>query len=446
MEIPHSAAAALDKLESAGFESYAVGGCVRDSLLGREAHDWDLCTAATPEEMKCVFAGERVIETGLKHGTLTVLMPDMPLEITTFRTESGYSDCRHPDSVAFVRDIHEDLSRRDFTVNAMAYSPRRGLRDDFGGREDLQNGIIRCVGEADKRFGEDALRILRALRFAARYDFAIAPETAEAVRKNRALLGHVSPERIFSELKGILCAHGAGQMLLEFPDVFFVFLPEMEPMFGFDQHRPESHQWDIWGHTAHTVDAVAPDEILRLAAFFHDSGKPQTFETDENGHGRFYGHAAASAKLAEKILRRLRCDNETREAVMTLTENHEMLTGHSKKRLRRLLAEIGEENMHRLMLLRRADAAAHTREMCAKLLVLADEDERLLDEILSEPKCLHVRDLAVTGGDLLALGMKPGCAVGEILSHLLDAVMDETLPNEREALLSAAKKEIKAYE
>ena len=446
MELPRDVVWALWKLESAGWESYAVGGCVRDSLLGREPHDWDLCTAAPPEEMKKVFAGERVIGTGLKHGTLTVLAPSMPLEITTFRTEGGYSDCRHPDSVSFVRDIHEDLARRDFTINAMAYSPTRGLRDDFGGREDLQNGVIRCVRDADERFNEDALRILRALRFAARYDFSIAPETAEALRKNRALLARISPERIFSELKGILCARGAGKMLLEFPEVFFVPLPEMEPMLGFEQHRPDCHRWDVWGHTAHAVDAVAPDPILRLTMFFHDCSKPHCLTFDESGRGHFYTHPAESAVLTDTMLRRLRCDNETRETVVTLVANHEMQTGHSKKAVRRLLAKIGEENMRRLMLIRRADAAAHADEARVRLSALADADEQLLNELIAEQGCLHIQDLAVTGGDIVALGVQPGRAVGEILSHLLDAVLDETLPNEREALLSEAKKEMSSYE
>ena len=279
MRLPEDAARALEKLESAGWESYAVGGCVRDSLLGIEPHDWDLCTAAPPEAMKKVFAGERVIETGLKHGTLTLLAPSGPLEITTFRTESGYSDCRHPDRVSFVRDIHADLARRDFTVNAMAYSPVRGLRDDFGGREDLRNGVLRCVGDPGERFREDALRILRALRFAARFGLTIEEKTAAALRENRELLRNISPERIFSELKGILCARGAGEMLLAFPEVFFVILPELAPMRGFDTRRPQNHCWDVWGHTAHAVDAIAPESVKVVVKSLH-GGMPYVAPTD----------------------------------------------------------------------------------------------------------------------------------------------------------------------
>lgn len=447
MKLPQDAARALEMLESAGWESYAVGGCVRDSLLGIEPHDWDLCTAAPPEEMKKVFAGERVLETGLKHGTLTLLAPGGPMEITTFRTESGYSDGRHPDSVSFVRDIHADLARRDFTVNAMAYSPVHGLRDDFGGQEDLKNGVLRCVGDPGERFREDALRLLRALRFAARFDLTIEEKTAAALRENRALLSNVSPERIFSELKGILCARGAGEMLLRFPEVFFAFLPELAPMQGFDTRRPQNHCWDVWGHTAHAVDAIEPRTVLRLTMLFHDSGKPETFRFDTKaGFGRFPGHPAISARIADAALRDLRCDNATRERVITLVENHEMRTGHSKKDLRRLLAKIGEENMRDLLLVRRADAAAHAPEAAARLAALADEDERILKELLTERGCLHVKDLAVSGNDLLLLGLKPGAAVGETLARLLDRVLDEEIPNEKEALLAAARKEIQEHE
>ena len=447
MMLPEDAARALEKLESAGWESYAVGGCVRDSLLGIEPHDWDLCTAAPPEKMKKVFAGERVIETGLKHGTLTLLAPSGPIEITTFRSESGYSDCRHPDRVSFVRNIHADLARRDFTVNAMAYSPARGMRDDFGGREDLKNGVLRCVGDPGERFREDALRILRALRFAARFALTVEEETAAALRENRELLAHISPERIFSELKGILCARGAGEMLLSFPEVFFVFLPELAPMRGFDMRRPQNHCWDVWDHTAHAVDAIAAEPVLRLAALFHDSGKPETFRYDaQAGFGRFPGHPAISARIADTALRRLRCDNATRERVLILVENHEMRTGHGKKELRRLLARIGEENMRDLLRMRRADAAAHAPEAAARLAALADEDERLLNEIAAEHGCLCVKDLAVSGNDLLALGLKPGPAVGETLSRLLDLVLDEAMPNEKEALLAAARKEMQTHE
>ena len=446
MVLPENVVQVLSRLENAGWESYAVGGCVRDALLGIEPHDWDLCTAAPPEEMKKVFASERMLETGIKHGTLTLLTPSGPLEITTFRTESGYSDRRHPDSVSFVSDVHADLARRDFTVNAMAYSPRHGLRDDFHGREDLKNGILRCVGDPGERFREDALRILRALRFAARFDLTIEKKTAAALRKDRELLHSVSPERIFSELKGILSAPYAGKMLLAFPEVFFVFLPELAPTLGFDTRRPQNHCWDVWGHTAHAVDAIEPESCLRLAMLFHDSGKPRTFRFDARaGHGKFPRHPKLGAEIADAALRRLRCDNATRKTVTMLVENHEMRTGHEKNDLRRLLSELGEENMRRLLLVRRADAAAHAPKAAARLAALADGDERRLNEILAEGGCLHVRDLAVNGDDLASLGVPAGPAVGKMLSCMLDRVMDGALPNEKEALLRAARKEMEQW-
>ncbi len=439
IHIPEYAALALDALESAGWESYAVGGCVRDALLGIEPHDWDITTAAPPEQVKAVFAGERVVDTGLKHGTVTLLTDGGPLEITTFRTEGTYTDNRHPDQVVFVTDVHEDLRRRDFTINAMAYSPSRGLRDDFGGRDDLAAGRIRCVGSPDLRFREDALRILRGMRFAARFGFSVEPETAAAMDGNRQLLGGISPERIFSELKGIVSAPGAGQALRAFPQIVFTILPELQDMYGFDQRRPRAHSWDVWEHTLRALEASPPDAVVRLAVLFHDCGKPASFSPDpESGEGRFYGHAALGAEIADAALRRLRCDNAARESVTALVECHEMLDGHGKKPVRRLLSRLGERDMHRLMEVMRADAAAHTPEVCAKRLALLAEDERCLEELIAEQSCLSVRDLAVGGRDLMALGVAPGPAMGRILAALTEEVMDEKLPNEPAALLRRA--------
>ncbi len=437
--VPEYVRRVLSALEGASWESYAVGGCVRDALLRREPHDWDVTTAARPEAVKAVFAGERVIDTGLKHGTVTLLTEGGPVEITTFRTEGAYSDSRHPDRVSFVSDVHEDLCRRDFTVNAMAYSPDRGLRDDFGGQEDLRAGVIRCVGDPDERFREDALRILRALRFAARYGFVIEEATAAAMERNRELLLRLSPERVFSELKGILIAPGAGAMLRDYPEIFFTVLPELRPMRGFDQRRPHAHLWDVWDHTAYAVDAAEPEPVLRLTMLLHDAGKPETFSIDpETGLGRFYGHPAASARIAETVLRRLRCDNATLKSVVSLAERHGMLDGHGKKAMRRILSRLGEEDTRRLLAVCRADAAAHTPETCAVRLERLAMDEEALDELLREGSCLSVRDLAVGGRELTAQGFRPGPALGKTLQRLTEEVMDEKLPNEREALLRRA--------
>ena len=438
--MPAAAAAALEALESAGYESYVVGGCVRDSLLGRTPHDWDLCTAAPPEQVEAVFAGQRVLETGLKHGTVTLLTEEGPLEITTFRSDGPCSDGRHPDTVSFVRDIHEDLRRRDFTVNAMAWSPRRGLRDDFGGREDLNRGRIRCVGDPHARFEEDALRILRALRFAARYGFAIEPATAAAVWEDREKLARISPERVFSELKGILCGAGAGEMLRAFPDVIFTVLPELAPCQGFDQRMPRHHPYDVWEHITRTVDAVPPEEILRLTMLFHDSGKPASFSLDpETGEGHFYGHPEIGAQIADEALRRLRCDTATREAVTALVACHDFRSNGSKKAVRRLLARLGEVNLRRLRLVTLADAAAHTPETERRMIARAEETGALLEEILAEKPSRTTEDLAIGGADLLELGMAPGPAIGKLLRELLEDVWDEKTPNEREALLRRAR-------
>ncbi|MBR6115317.1 MAG: HD domain-containing protein [Oscillospiraceae bacterium] len=437
--IPPCAAGILEALEAAGYESYAVGGCVRDAMLGLTPHDWDVCTAARPDQIEAVFAGKRVIATGIAHGTVTVLFDGCPVEITTFRSDGEYSDGRRPDGVTFVDDVHEDLLRRDFTVNAMAYSPTRGLRDDFGGQEDLSARRLRCVGCADDRLREDSLRILRGLRFAARYGLAADPETDRSLRENRRLLSNVSAERIFAELKGILTAPGAGAVMLAYPEIFFAVFPEMAPMLGFDQHLPGVHQYDVWGHTACAVDAAPPDTAVRLTMFFHDCGKPATFFLDpETGRGRFYGHPEAGAETADALLRRLRSDNALRETVTELIRCHSHHAGQTRKALRRLLSRLGEERMRLLFSVWRADAAAHTPQTFQKRLPLIEQEERVFEELLSEGSCRSVRDLAVGGRDLLALGAAPGPALGAVLQSLLDEVMDEQLPNERDALLRRA--------
>ena len=437
--IPLWARSALEALEAAGYESYAVGGCVRDSLLGRTPHDWDVCTAAAPEQVEAVFAGERIIETGLRHGTVTLLREGHPLEITTFRTETGYSDGRHPDRVDFVRDVGEDLRRRDFTVNAMAWSPLRGLRDDFGGREDLRRGIIRCVGRPEDRFGEDALRILRALRFAARYGFTIEENTAAALRARAPDLKRIAPERIFAELKGLLIGPGAGGMLRAFPEVIFTVLPELAPCLGFDQRMPENHPYDVWGHITRAVDAAPPEELLRLTMLFHDAAKPAAFRWDEaDRRARFPDHPRLSAALADRALRSLRCDNATRETVTLLVGYHDFRANGSRPAVRRALAALGEENMARLRLVTLADAAAHTPAAAARMRSRAAETQALLEEILAGDRCDRVEDLAVGGRDLMELGFS-GPAVGKTLRRLLEEIWDEKRPNEREALLRRAR-------
>ncbi len=431
----------LAALRAAGYEAYPVGGCVRDSLMGREPADWDICTAALPAETERVFAGCRLIETGLKHGTVAVLTEAGPVEITTFRTDGTYADGRHPDHVTFVPDLKEDLARRDFTVNAMALAPDGTVIDPFGGREDLAAGLIRCVGEPDERFGEDALRILRALRFASKLDFEIEPATARSLRENRALLDKVARERVFAELKGLLIGPGAGRVLLAFAPVIFQVIPELAAAAGFDQRNPH-HIHDVWTHTAMAVDAAPRDEVLRLAMLLHDVAKPEMFFTDEAGVGHFYGHGERGAEMADGILRRLKCDNDTRERVCLLIANHDICPPQTPRAMRRLLAKVGEDAVRQLLDCWRADCADRADAVLAADTpweTLIGTAGRILTELLAEPApCFSVRSLAVNGRDILALGVEKGPAVGRILEGLLTSVLEGETPNEREALLKKA--------
>ena len=309
-ELSEGAKKVIEMLEEAGYEAFAVGGCVRDSLLGKKPFDFDVTTSASPEEMKEVFRNEHVIETGIKHGTLTVLINKEPVETTSFRVEKGYSDNRRPEKVEFVRSLSEDLSRRDFTINALAYNEKTGIVDLFGGISDLEHGTVRCVGNPDKRFNEDALRIMRALRFASVLGFEIEEETAASIKRNCGLLNNISSERISSELSKLLCGKNAAKILLEHPEPFFVIIPELSVLKGFDQ-RHFRHHLDAFGHTAAVLEAVPPVLELRLAALLHDIAKPLCQTVDENGTGHYYGHAQIGAKLSEEILTKLKFDNET---------------------------------------------------------------------------------------------------------------------------------------
>ena len=429
----------LAALRRAGYEACPVGGCVRDGLMGREPADWDLATSALPEQTEAALAGYRLVETGLKHGTVTALTAGGPVEITTFRTDGTYRDGRHPDSVAFVPSLAEDLARRDFTVNAMALGPAGEVIDLFGGREDLQAGVIRCVGEPARRFGEDALRILRALRFASKLDFSVEPETARRALADRALLDRVSRERVMAELMGILIGPGAGRVLRQYGPVIFQVIPELAPQAGFDQQNPH-HIHDIWTHTAMAVDAAAPEPVLRLTMLLHDVGKPAAFFTDEAGVGHFYGHGETGAEMADGILRRLRCDTATRERVCLLIRNHDIKPPKTPKAARRLLARLGEDAARQLVACWRADNADRPAAVRARNMALIDEWEKLLAEALAGPApCFSVKSLAVDGRDIMALGVPEGPAVGRALEALFSRVLDGELANRREELLEAAR-------
>ncbi len=436
MDIPENVRAVLRTLEAAGHEAWCVGGCVRDAMLGKTPEDWDVTTSAPPQETLTVF-GSQAEPTGLKHGTVTVKTPGGPVEVTTYRIDGMYRDHRRPESVTFTRSVEEDLARRDFTVNAMAWNLRGELRDPFGGREDLRRGLLRCVGDPDRRFQEDALRILRGLRFSSALGLAIESGTAAAVLRNREGLGDIAPERIQVEFFKLLPGKQAAEVLRGYPEVFGVFWPELLAMVGFDQ-RNRHHCYDVWEHTLHALDAVPGDLVLRCTMLLHDVGKPDSFTLDEAGVGHFYGHPAVSRDLADGMLRRLKCGTDFRETVVRLVEWHDKDIPRTDKSIRRALRILGEEDLRRLILVKRADNLGQAPEFWERQREL-DKAEKILDKLLAEDACFSLKQLAVKGGDLLALGFS-GPAVGAALEELLEKVMDGALPNERGALLAALQK------
>lgn len=433
---PATVQTALDMLCAAGFEAYIVGGCVRDALRGTEPHDWDCTTNAKPQEICACFRDFHVIETGLQHGTVTVVIEHNPIEITTFRIDGVYADHRRPDSVTFTDSLTDDLARRDFTVNAMAYHPARGLIDPFHGADDLQSGLIRCVGSPKDRFDEDGLRILRAMRFASVLDFTVDPQTADAIHTQKDLLHHISAERIDTELTKLLCGKAAERVLTEFADVLFTVLPELEPMHGFDQRNPH-HDYDVFTHTLKAVTACPPEPVLRWAALLHDTGKPHTFTEDERG-GHFYGHAAVSVEIAKRALNAMKCDRKRYDRVLLLVDQHDTVLNGTEKQLKRLVRKIGEDAAEQLLLLHKADVTAQAACHRAERIAESDRLLAMLAMLREADACMSLKQLAVSGDDLLAIGIPQGKAVGQMLNRLLEAVMDGSLPNEHDALLAYA--------
>ena len=435
----------LRRLQELGHEAFYVGGCVRDALMGLPPKDLDLSTSATPEQIEAAFSDCRVIETGIRHGTVTVRFEGQSLEITTFRLDGAYTDGRHPDRVSFASRVEEDLARRDFTVNAMAWSPERGLVDPFGGQADLKAGILRCVGDPRLRFTEDALRILRGLRFSAVLDFALESETAQAARDLREGLCRISAERIQAELLKLLCGPACERVLLDFPEILAVPIPELSPMVGFDQKNPH-HCYDVWTHSVKVTAAVPARPDLRLAALLHDVGKPACFTLDDTGVGHFYGHGEAGEQIARTILDRLRLDRATRERVLTLVRHHDRpILPPEEKTVKRLLGRFGTEGFFALMALKRADNLAQHPDYRGRL-AQYDEIEAMARRILATKQPFCLKDLAVTGTDLLALGYAPGPELGAALQELLRRVMEENLPNTRQILLKEAEKRRKTIQ
>ena len=436
MFLPEYVRQCIDVLESAGYACYAVGGCVRDACLGRTPEDYDLCTNATPDAIKALFTHCTLVLAGEKHGTVGVVTEGGVVEITTFRTEGGYEDSRHPDWVEFVDSVEGDLARRDFTVNAMAYSPTRGFADPFGGREDLKQGILRAVGDPYTRFEEDALRILRGVRFSVRFGLTPEAKTLAAMKDLAPTMEKLASERVFDELCKLLPLVTA-QNLLDFAPILTQVLPELTPTVGFLQHSPH-HAYDVFTHTAYVTEAVPGILPLRWAALLHDAGKVAAFSLDENGRGHFYGHAEISAKLAEEALLRLKAPTALRQQVVFLISHHMLNLPAERKPLRRALSKYGEENLMLLLALQEGDF--HSKGVVGESADFSQIRD-LLNQLLQEDACLHIKDLAVSGHDLMALGLS-GREIGGALEQLLEWVLEEKLPNEKAALLRAVREEI----
>ena len=449
IEIPASAALILNLLEGAGFEAYVVGGCVRDAIMGRIPNDWDITTSAKPEETKTVLARASIqtADTGIRHGTITAIIGSVPFEITTYRSEGTYSDGRHPDSVSFLDRIDGDLARRDFTINAMAYSPIRGFVDRFSGREDIEKKLIRAVGEPEKRFGEDALRILRCIRFASQLGFSIDPKTSRAVHESRDLLKQVSVERIWTEFSKLLCGKDAVEILREYRDVVAVFIPEIAEEFDFNQYNLY-HRYDVWEHTLHALQAAPSDAdaAFRFAVLLHDIAKPRCYTFDEEkGIGHMYGHEKVGAEIASEICIRLKLPNAQRHRIVSLVAHHMFTIPDTPKSMRRFLVKHGEEGARELFQMRICDRTGMgiPVDPINKLSIAFARAQELLEEELAEQTVFKLKDLAINGHELLELGCEQGPLIGKTLNELFAEVVDGDLPNDHEILRSKAEEMLK---
>lgn len=436
IKIPKNANLIIKMLESHGHEAYVVGGCVRDSILDREPKDWDICTSATPDQVLDIFRLFSVIKTGLKHGTVTIVILGEPYEVTTYRIDGEYSDSRHPDNVEFTKSLREDLSRRDFTINAMAYNDKDGLIDYFGGCQDLERRTIRCVGYPGDRFSEDALRILRAIRFSSQLSFHIHPNTRVSMFTAKDDILKVSAERIRTELVKTLTGTSAEYTLGMYAGIIAVIIPEILPMIGLDQKNPY-HDHDVWDHTLNSIMGIQNHPVLRLTMLFHDIGKPECMVVGEDGVGHFYGHPDKSAEIAVRVMKRLRFDTQTINTVKILVENHDAHLVASDKYVRKMLRSLGEENTRLLIKVRRADILAQSTKSLPSLQGIIQFEE-VLEKVLREEQCFSLKDLAVNGNDLIGLGMMTGKRVGNTLQRLLDMVIEDEVENDKAALLAAA--------
>lgn len=442
INIPEGAQFIIRLLEGDCHEAYVVGGCVRDSILGLEPHDWDICTSATPDEVLALCARHsiRTIATGLKHGTVTIRTPSIGAwyEVTTFRIDGEYSDGRHPDSVTFTSDVHKDLARRDFTMNAMAYNDAVGLIDPFGGEKALRNKEISCVGNPADRFQEDALRVMRALRFASTYGFSIEENTEKAIHQFAPNLNNIAVERIRTELYKLLFGKCVLDVLLNYSDVIATIIPELAPCIGFDQNN-KYHEYSVYDHIAHAVSNYTGDDLsVKVALLLHDIGKPQCYTEDERG-GHFYGHSVPSHDLAAAVAKRLRFDNCMRDDVLTLVLYHDAVIEPTYKVVRRLLYKIGEENFRQLLHVRMADIKAHAKDTQASRIERCLALHDIMEDVIRQEQCFSLKKLAIRGKDVMSFGVPEGKIVGDTLKHILNMVINGSVPNEIEVQMDVAK-------
>lgn len=435
--LPKNVKLIIDILNKNNFEAFIVGGCVRDSIIGFTPHDWDICTNAKPEEIKKCFANFNTFDSGIKHGTISIVIDGEVFEVTTYRIDGAYSDNRRPDSVTFTSDIAKDLARRDFTINAMAYNEQCGLIDPYCGRNDLSDKIIRCVGNPDFRFNEDALRIIRALRFASVYDFVIENETSKSICKNADLLKNIAVERISVEFNKLLCGNGAEEILNKYRDVIAVFIPEIKPMFDYNQHT-KHHNRDLWRHTTYSVKSIDKMPLLRMSMLLHDIGKPKACKRDEDGTCHFKGHPKYSADLAETILRRLKYPTDFIETCVTLIKYHDVRFNGSKRQLRHVMSVIGDKNVELLLKIQRADIMAQSDYKHKEKLEKLDLACKVYEEILADKDCFTLKQLKINGNDIKKLGVTEGVKIGKILKMLLSLVIEDKLENKKSALLNKA--------
>ncbi len=436
IQLPEKVKRIIQTITDAGYEAYAVGGCIRDSILGREPDDWDITTSAMPYQVKELFP--RTIDTGILHGTVTVMLDKEGFEVTTYRIDGEYEDSRHPREVTFTPSLIEDLKRRDFTINAMAYNDEAGLVDIFDGMRDIEKGLIRCVGNPMERFTEDALRMMRAVRFSAQLGYEIEEQTCKAIRQLAPNLCHISAERIQAELvKLVISPHPENLRIAWETGITAVILPEFNDCMKTQQHNPH-HCYSVGEHTLKAMEAIRADKVLRLTMLFHDIGKPEKLITDEKGIDHFYGHPALSEEMSRNILRRLKFDNHTIHLVSRLVRYHDYKVEPIQRNVRRAIMKVGEDIFPYLFEVKQADIDAQSDHLRQEKLKNLEDVRRIYEQIIEEQQCVSLKTLAVTGKDLIEAGMKPGKELGEVLQRLLDFVVEDPSRNKKELLLKEA--------